>query len=137
MPNIRLSLENMDRVETIQAYFRELKPISVDLSPTDVVTIALRDLCAVVTSTGVVSQSTTPERVTVPGPYYLVVPHEDDPVLCPGCGKSTRKTVHPNRPVPVPKNAQYSRDIGQAFCENPDCVLADAEELISWVYEIA
>ena len=33
MTNIRLGLENMNRVETIQARFRNLKPISVDLGP--------------------------------------------------------------------------------------------------------
>ena len=51
MTNIRLSSENMDRVEAIQTYFRDLEPISVDLSPTDVVTMALRDLYAVLEST--------------------------------------------------------------------------------------
>ena len=137
MPNIRLSLENMDRVETIQDYFRDLKPVSVDLSPTDVVTMALRELYAVIASTGFVSLSGTEESVTVSGPFHVVIRQRDDPVLCPGCNKSTHKRVYPNGAAPVPENAQYSRDLGQAFCENPDCVLQDAEELISWEYEIA
>ena len=52
MTNIRLSNENLDRMDAIREYFKDLEPISVDLSPTNVVTMALRDLCAVVTSTG-------------------------------------------------------------------------------------
>ena len=117
MTNIRLSLENMDRVKTIQARLRNLKPISVDPSPTDVVAMALRDLAA-----------------TVP---HEVIPHRDDPVRCPECRESAHKSVYPNGPAPVPKNAQYRRDFGQAFCENPECRLHQDQLLISWEYETA
>ena len=117
MTNIRLGLENMNRVETIQARFRNLKPISVDLGPTDVVTMALRDL-----------------EAAVP---HEVIRHRDDPVPCRECDESAHKRVYPNGPAPVPKNAQYRRDFGQAFCENPDCRLHKDQVLISWEYETA
>ena len=117
MTNIRLSLENMDRVKAIQVHLRNQKPSSVDSSPAGVVTMALRDLAA-----------------TVP---HEVVPHRDDPVRCPECGESAHKSVYPNGPAPVPENAQYRRDIGQAFCENSECWLHQDQLLISWEYETA
>ena len=49
---IRLGTENQERVEIIQAYFKNLTPISVELSATQVVTMALRDMVKYIESHG-------------------------------------------------------------------------------------
>ena len=42
----------MERVESVQAYFAGLKPVSVELSTTAVVAMGLRDLAAAIEAHG-------------------------------------------------------------------------------------
>ena len=49
---IRMSMENEERIETVQEYFKELRPVAVHLSAPDVVTMALRELAAAIESRG-------------------------------------------------------------------------------------
>ena len=76
-------------------------------------------------------------EIAVESPYHRVVPERDAPVKCPKCGQRAHKAEYPNGPAPVPENAQYRRDFGQAFCENSDCRLHKDQVLISWEYETA